>query len=64
MTMSRKEFLKLTAGTAVTAAGGFFSFLDAPAGFDEDVLRSERLRKIHDHIATNKQRHIARVQEY
>lgn len=64
MTISRKEFLKLTAGAAATAAGGFFSFLDAPAGFTEDVLRSERVGKIHDHIAKNQQRHIARVQEY
>lgn len=65
MTISRKEFLKLSAGTlAATAAGGFFSFLDAPAGFAEDILHSERIRKVHDHIVENKARHIARVQEY
>ncbi|MGH6630416.1 MAG: M20/M25/M40 family metallo-hydrolase, partial [Burkholderiales bacterium] len=54
----------LTTCAAAAAAGGFLSFLDAPAGFAEDVLRSERVRKIHDHIAKNKQRHIARAQEY
>lgn len=65
MEISRKEFLKLSAGTlAAAAARGFFSFLDAPSAFAEDVLHSERIRKVHDHIAGNKAQHIARVQEY
>ena len=65
MTMSRKEFMNLSAGTlAAAVSAGFFSFLEAPAGFAEDILHSERLRKIHDHIASNKVGHIARVQEY
>ncbi len=65
MVMSRKEFLKISAGAAAAAASSsFFSFLDAPRGFAEDVLHSERLRKIHEHIAKNKAKHIARVQEY
>ena len=51
MFLSRKEFLKLAASAGAATAGGFFSFLDAPHGFAEDVLRSGRLRKIHDHIA-------------
>ena len=65
MTISRKEFLKLSAGTLAAAVSeGFFSFLEAPAGFAEDILHLERIRKIHDHIAENKARHVARVQEY
>ena len=65
MAMSRKDFVQLTAkGLAGAAAGSFFSFLDAPAGWAEDVLQSERLRKIHGHIARNKARHVARMQEY
>lgn len=64
--MTRKEFLQFSAKTLGAAAvgGGFFSFLNAPPGFAEDVLSSERLRKVRDHIARNKARHIARVQEY
>ena len=65
MSISRKDFLKIsTAGLAGTAASSSFSFLDAPGGFAEDILQSERIRKIHAHIAENKARHIARVQEY
>ena len=65
MAMSRKDFVQLTAkGLAGAAAGSFFSVLDAPAGWAEDVLQSERLRKIHGHIARNKARHVARMQEY
>ena len=65
MGLSRKEFLRLSAGgLAAAASGGFFAFLDAPKGFAEDVLQSDRIRKIHSHIASNKARHIARVQEY
>ena len=63
--MTRKDFLGLTGkGVAGAAATSFFSFLDAPRGFAEDVLQSDRVRTIHDHIAANKARHIARVQEY
>ena len=65
MGLSRKEFLRLSAGgLAAAASGGFFAFLDAPKGFAEDVLQSNRIRKIHGYIASNKARHIARVQEY
>jgi acetylornithine deacetylase/succinyl-diaminopimelate desuccinylase-like protein len=65
MHLTRKEFLKLaSAGAAGAAAGVFSPFLDAPRGFAESVLESQHLRKIHDHIAQNKARHIARVQEY
>ncbi len=66
MALSRKEFLKLSTGALASAAASssFFKFLDAPPGFAEDVLHSERTRKIHDHIAKNKAQHIARVQEY
>ncbi len=65
MYLSRKDFLKAsTLGLAGAAASGFFDFLDAPNGFAEDILESERVRKIHAHIAKNKAPHIARVQEY
>jgi len=66
MKMTREDFMKLSAKTlgAAAVSGGFLGFLNAPPGFAEDVLGSQRLRKVHDHIAQNKARHIARVQEY
>ncbi len=66
MLMPRKQFLKLTAGTLATAAASssFLSFLDAPPGFANEVLHSERILKIHDLIARHKAQHVARVQEY
>ena len=63
--MTRKDFLIITSKSlAGAAATSFFSFLDAPRGFAEDVLESARVRKIHEHITANKAKHIARVQEY
>ncbi len=39
MPLSRKEFLKLSAGgLAAAASASFFNFLDAPSGLAEDVL--------------------------
>ena len=66
MTISRQEFLKLSARTLAAAAtsSSFFTFLDAAPGFAEGVLRSERVRKIHTYIAEHKAQHIVRVQEY
>lgn len=65
MSLSRKEFLKLSAGgLAAAASASFFNFLDLPSGLAEDLLHSQRLGKIHDHIAAHKAQHIARIQEY
>ncbi len=64
MFMSRKDFLKLSTGGLGAAAASFFPFLEGPSGFAEDVLHSDRIRKVHDHIAAHKAQHIARLQEY
>src|SRR5262245_16279870 len=65
MPFTRKEFLDLAArGTAGAAALSAFDFLGlARARAAEDALASAEVRKVHDHIAAQREAHIANVQQ-
>ncbi len=65
MPISRKEFLDLAGRGAIGAAlaPSVFDFIETAHAKDtRDVLSSPELRKVHDHIAQNKEAHIAAVQ--
>src|SRR5262245_41896646 len=65
MPFTRREFID-AAGPAVVGAAAFSSFdFLAPAGASAavDVLDSVEVRKVRDHIAANKEAHIAAVQK-
>ena len=64
MGMTRKEFLKLTGKGAAAASLGFFAFLNEPPSFAADVLESDTVKKIHQHIDDNLDRHLAKIQEF
>ena len=65
MEMTRREFSKIASKAAALGAGaGFFSFLDEPAGFAQDVLDSPAAAKIHKYIEQHEAEHVARIQEF
>ncbi len=65
MEITRREFSSVAArAAAVGASASFFSFLNEPLGFAEDVLNSAAVRKIHKYIEEHQSEHIARIQDF
>lgn len=64
MSLTRKQFLDLTARGAIGAAtaSAFDMFGGVAAQQTADVLASADVKKVHEHIAANKEAHIAAVQ--
>ncbi len=56
MRLTRRDFVR------TGAAWSTWSLLEVPGQFLRDVLASDELAKIHDHIAAEKDRHVAAVQ--
>ena len=67
MQITRKEFLKLSAQSALAAQAvrlGVAAFLEEPRGFAADVLNSAAVRKIHKHIEDHKAEHVRKIQAF
>jgi acetylornithine deacetylase/succinyl-diaminopimelate desuccinylase-like protein len=62
MQMTRKEFLDLSARASAGAALAANFPMLVPSGLAGDVHNSDAVQKIHQHIAQEKENHIAKVQ--
>ena len=65
MEITRREFSNIATKAAALGAGAsFFSFLDEPLGFTQDVLNSSAVVKIHKYIEDHQNEHIACIQDF
>ena len=64
MNMTRRDFMGSGSKAVLSTAflPSFFSFLDEPSSFADDILESPRIKKIHQYIQDHTTEHLAKIQ--